>query len=514
MLKKLLILSLVAAAGLSPFLPRVFADNASWKPLLADHVWDQSTFRVDRFVFKTNTSAPMKRNGVAFVSSPSTQCVDLGTCDKIDLSILKDGKSQTITGVDQQFLNPSFAMAQKGKFVYFTKSTDKNKWFDVSFVDPNTGDIHPFTHLVRKHNEVSFVSFSTSGDRMYASLLQTNEKTKQVQSSIVGKSTDGTFEQRDIAFMLNAPWQQVMDAYNDQLLVKFQFSGGNKQLWLIHPASQKMIAIPNTWIEPNADIFFAHFLTDGTVVFFQNYQLYTYRPDVDKEPVAHSYAKLSWNMSPNENVQIAGNAMSWVDVNRVLYVVNLDGVTTLPVVKDGSVHLEKDAVYFEDSVGTKKYSFASKQTTKIKFRVTDVRENLVVGTDTSGNVWLENITNQALTKLGYGSNPILTDGSHVIWKGSDHALYQASLYPALFLQSSNRLFDGGLMSGTRVKAMGDAHVYVMGNNGTLHWIISETVAQAIYGPNWNKDIKEVAPTFLWRFEKGNNINSEQDLKSM
>lgn len=513
MLKKILILSLVVAAGLSPLLPKVFADNASWKTLLADRVWDQSTFRVDRLTFNTNTSNPMKRNGIAFVSSLSTQCTDLGTCDKIDLSILKDGKSQTVNGVDQQFLNPSFAMSQKEKFVYFTKSTDPNKWFDVSFVDPNTGETHLLTSLDRKKDELSFVSFSTSGDQLYSTLLQINKQTKQIQSSLVAKSNDGKYEERNITFLLNAPWQQVMDGYNDQLLVKFQFSGGNKQLWMINPKTQVMSAIPNTWTEPNADILFPHFLSDGTVVFFQNYRVYTYSPGKDKEPQAHGNAMLSWNLDPNQNVQIREDVMAWTSADHILYAVTPEGVTELSAMKDGTLHLERDAMYFADTKGTWMFSLVTKQRTKTPFLVTDVRDDVRVGTDVQGNIWYQNKTNTDLLKLGYGTNPVLTDSTHVIWKGTDGAIYQASLSAILSMQKSNKLFEGYAV-GTRLKARDDAHIYLIGNDGQLHWIISETVANSIYGSSWNKGIVEVPPTFLWRYANGTNVSSDQSVKSL
>jgi hypothetical protein len=515
MLKKILIASLVIAAGISPILPRVFADTASWKPLLADRAWDESTHRVERLAFNATVSDPMKRHGMAFVSSPSIQCSNLGLCDKIDLSILKDGKTRILQGIDQQFLNPSFAMAQKGKFVFFTKSTNKNNWIDVWFVDPNTGETHPYTSLARKPDELSFVSFSTSGDRLYTSLLQSNNETKKVQGSIVAKSKDGSYEERNIASVLKAPWQQVMDAYNDQLLVKLQFSGGNKQLWLIDSASQGMFAIPNTWTDPQADILFPHFLSNGTVVFFQNYRLYTYTPKSNTEPQSAGDALLSWNKDVNQNVQIAGDRMVWTDVNHTLHAVGLEGIVGgLPVVKDGSVHLEKDAVYFATTKGSWKYDFASDTLTQTTFLVSDVQNDVRVGTDVQGNIWYENTTNQKQVKLGYGTNPVLTDDSHVIWKGKDGAIYQATLSVSFSFRPTDKVFEGGLIPGERVKAIGDSRVYMVGNDGALHWIVSETVANTIYGSQWNKGITEVLPTFLWRYENGINIESHQSLKTI
>ncbi|MCX6715147.1 MAG: hypothetical protein NTX72_05020 [Candidatus Uhrbacteria bacterium] len=502
MLKKILILSLVLAAGICPFLPKVFADNASWKTLLADRVWDQTTFRVDRLTYPANVSNPMKRNGIAFVSTPSTQCADLGLCDKIDLSILKDGKSQTVNGVDQSFLNPSFAIAQKGKFVYFTKSTTKDNWFDVSFVDPNTGEIHPFTSLARKPNEVSFVSFSTSGDRLYTSLLQMNPTTKQVQSSIVAKSTDGKYEQRDIAFMLNAPWQQVEDAYNDQLLVKFQFSGGNKQLWVINAATQQMYAIPNTWIDPQADFFYPHFLTNGTIVFFQNYQMFTFNPATQTvAPVAH--ATLNWKLPIEDAVTVKGDTMAWVDdTNKIWY--------SLP---DGTVKPALEMIGEKVATALNQNPQLLNQISSDPFITMDTLGTLRVGEGAKQQIWFKNGTDKAFV-IGTGSHPILTDATHVIWKGTDGALYQATFSSILSMHKTNTVFDGGFVPGQRVKAVGDARVYLIGNDGQLHWITSETVAYSVFGTSWNKGITEVSPTFLWRFANGTNVDSDQTVKSL
>lgn len=488
MLKKTLIFTLLVAASISPFLPKVFADTKGWTSPIVDRHWDESTFYVDRLALQKGVSEPMKRNGVAYLSNISSQCADPGICNKIDLSILMNGKLQPINGVDQQFLNPSFAMAQKGKFVYFTKSTDATKWVDVSFIDPNTGDAHALTTLNRKPNELNFVSFSTSGDRLYASVIQSDPKTKQIQSSLIAKSNDGKYEERNIASSLTAPWQQVMDAYNDQMLVKFQFSGGNKQLWIINSRTQEMSAIPNTWTEPNGDILFPHFLSNGNIVFFQNFLMYTYSPFTKEAPVLRT--TLNWNVSPEQNVHIDGDRMTWTD--------------------------DKNTVWSLDAEGSIQPN-TKKQVEK--FTVTDSIGTLSVGVDAQKTVWLKNTTNDTLIKLGYGTHPILSDDRHVIWKGTDGMIYQATLSVLLSMEKPQAtvvsyLNPAGYAPGTRVKAIDSPRVYIMGTDNNLHWIVSETVANSIYGSMWNKGIIEVNSTDLWRFATGKNIDSEQSIKAI
>ncbi len=489
MLKKTLIFTLLVAAAISPFLPRAFANVNDWKMPIVDRLWNEPTFRVDRLALPNGVSEPMKRNGVAFISNTSSQCADLGICDKIDLSILMNGKLQSVNGVDQQFLNPSFAVAQKGKFVFFTKSMAPSKWVDVFAVDPNTGDVRAVTSLDRKSNELSFVSFSTSGDRFYASVIQSDPKTKQINSSLVAKSNDGAYEERNIDSKLNAPYQQVMDAYNDQVLVKFIFAGGNKQLWVINAKTQVMSAIPNTWTEPSGDILFPHFLSNGTVVYFQNYLMYTYNPFA-KEAVPVSHATLNWNVSPEQVVKINGDEMTWSD--------------------------DKNTVWKLDSEGNIKIMI-EKQSTELT--VTDSIGSVSVGTDAQGNVWFQNTSNNTSLKLGYGTHPVLTDAQHVIWKGTDGMIYQATLSAILAMEKTQTVGasytnPAGYAPGTRVKAIGNPRVYTIGTDGNLHWIVSETVANAVYGSLWNKGIIEVNSTDLWRYTSGKNVDSEQTIKAI
>lgn len=528
MLKKALVISLVFAAAVSPFLPKVFADNASWKTLMADRVWNQAGFRVDRLVFPVHVSEPSKRGGVAYVTNTAADCTDPGTCTKIDVSVLRNGQSQTIANVDQSFLNASFALAQNGKFVTFTKSSNNFAWGTVSFVDPNTGEMHSYATVARKPNELSFISFATSGDRLFATILQSDTNTKDVQSTLLGMSTDGVYEERNINAKMRPPMQRVVDVYNDQVLIKFEFPTGYKQLALVNPKTQVMSTIPDTWTEPQADILFAHLQSNGQVVFFRNYHMYTYNPATpDVLPVSH--ALLNWNEAPQDVVRFYGDYMAWVDDQNQLWIQNSDGsVESLTAssntsIDPRSVHLSAEGLLsYRENVADGKYHFLSvrlrndvsaskSETTEMAFLITDTYRGAQVGTDVNNNIWYAQ--GSTMIKLGFGSSPIITDERHVVWKGTDGTIYQATLSAYLSMPMSDKTFNG-LTVGTRVKAIGDARVFLVGNDGQLHWIVSETVANSLFGSIWNQGIVEVEPTFLWRFGNGTNVDANVDMKTL
>ncbi len=570
MLKKSLIITLVIAAGLSPFLPKAFADDAAWKPILADRAWDYQSYNIQRLTVNGNSSGPAKTAGVTFLTNPSSDCFDSVTCNHVDLTILAGGKQETVQNVDAKFLNPTFEVGQNGRFVYSTTSKDVTKWFTAFSYDPISKETQTLTTLDRKSNELSLLNFVTRPDRLFASVMQTDPKTNQTGTSLIAKNIGGdAYEGRNISAGLSAPAQLITDAQNDTLLVKFTFATGNKQLWLINARTQKVSAIPNTWTDPQADILYAHFLPDGTAVWFQNYILYTFNPSLDTVPQSHGDAKLSWLVMPEKAIQVVSGRMAFIDSTNMLYTVDQNGVTQIGAAKNGEFHLGATSIYYQDTTGYREYSFDAKTYGTRSFHVTDNLNDAIVGTDANNNVWYQNSASGALLNIGTGTNPVLSDETHAYWKGLDGTIYQATFStsldvpkptvqafrsnsnPTVYLVSNNKIWrvanaqtyfswfdsfdkvtrvndvtlaaymntntfsgDAPFAPGTRVKAIGDSRVYMMGSDGTLHWIVSETVASSIYGSQWNKGIIEVNPTDLWQFSHGINVESDQSIKSI
>jgi len=65
--------------------------------------------------------------------------------------------------------------------------------------------------------------------------------------------------------------------------------------------------------------------------------------------------------------------------------------------------------------------------------------------------------------------------------------------------------------GTRmVKINSDPKTYAVGQGGTLRWVTSESVAIAMYGATWNKQIDDVPDSFFSNYAHGADITSTTD----
>ncbi len=61
-----------------------------------------------------------------------------------------------------------------------------------------------------------------------------------------------------------------------------------------------------------------------------------------------------------------------------------------------------------------------------------------------------------------------------------------------------------------IKMDTDPKVYVVDANGTLRWVVSETVARALYGENWSKKIEDLPEVFFANYKIGTPIYSSLD----
>jgi hypothetical protein len=61
-----------------------------------------------------------------------------------------------------------------------------------------------------------------------------------------------------------------------------------------------------------------------------------------------------------------------------------------------------------------------------------------------------------------------------------------------------------------IKITTDPKTYAVAKGGVLRWIKTEAAAQALYGSNWNKNVKDVADSFFTNYTIGADINSSAD----
>ena len=69
--------------------------------------------------------------------------------------------------------------------------------------------------------------------------------------------------------------------------------------------------------------------------------------------------------------------------------------------------------------------------------------------------------------------------------------------------------------GTRlVKVTTDPKVYAVDSHGVLRWIVSETVAKALYGEQWNTMVSDVPDAFFTNYTIGNPIQKAEDFDAV
>ncbi len=569
MIKKILILSVMVATAVSPFLPRVFADSASWNTNVASAAWDYDYYRVERLA-SDPVSDLSEVHQMVFTSSEAASCYSSDICVLVDLTIFQNGQSFKIQDVDQQVTDLFWQTAQDGRFIYFIPSSDKHQWGTVYEYDPQTRSVNKLIQLDREDDGISFMTFATDGDRIYSSTLHKDEETGDIESQLSVTDYGSGYKRDDFTHTLTAPWQEIVDVSNGLALVKFEFDGGFEQLWLVDQTARSMEAIPETWTEPGADIIGAHFLSDGSIRFFRNFRLWKFNPQTDEVPTDAGGAYLSWLMDPKHSIEIVGDRMAYLDEENGLYVSDLDGVRKFGMTLNSTFNLDEEALYFQNKDGHYVgYTFSTNTWETRAYQVTDTYEDVLVGLDANGNVWYENTTNGYLLNIGYGEAPLLSDREHAYWKGADGNLYQVTFSPLLdlhrtqveafspynstvvYLVSEGQIwsvpdetvyftwFDSWddtaevspatiqvylekyenkgelkMAPGTRVKAVSAKEVYVVGSDYKLHWITSETVADEIYGSDWNQNIVTVKDTYLWKYAKGSQVTSGDDVRSI
>ncbi len=577
MLKKSLIAAFAIAVGVSPLVPSLFADSGSFSTNLATAAWDYDYFGVERLDLDDDISGPDQFADTVFLTQTSELCEYADLCDLVDLTILKNGESMTIEGVDDSVTDTFWQTAQDDRFIFRVPSEDEDSWGMIYEYDPETGSLNELVEIVRQDTDLDFVSFATEGDRIFYTTISEeegdgtmDEDSGDIESHLNVVDYTSGFERDDFSYLLTAPWQEIVDVQDGVALVRFQFEGGYEQLWLINQTDRTMEAIPDTWTDPGAEIVAPHFMSDGTVEFFRNYRQFSYTQGVDETPVEAGGAYLSWYVDPAENVQVEGDYSAWVDDENGLYVSQDGNASKFGVALNGEFTLTDSAIYFQNIDGDYLcYEFDSGAWETRAYHVTDAYEDIRVGIDANGDVWYENLTNGYLMNIGYGAAPSLTDREHAYWQGADGNVYQVTFSPLIDLERPEveafASYDGSIVylvsdrqmwtipneqvyfswfdswndvlrvsestidvyldgyeqmgdlkfaPGTRVKAVSNARVYVIGSDYKLHWITSETVADELYGDDWNQDIIEVNDTYLWQYATGDNVEDGDDVRSI
>jgi len=565
MTKKLVFSVIALAMAVSPFLS-VNADNGNWDAAISAAAWNYGDYRVERIAFASDAVGPISLGDFALVAEPVDSCKP-NDCGVYDVYMLKDGMKRLLTNVPAEAFDAQRFSINDGRFVFVSQIDWKGDHYAVTELDSdgNAGQIVDDvffsgvedisviidgydTYFTVAHDYTGKTSVNQAGVYLYDAA--------EGDADIIGKH----YELRN---------EQLLDATDGVALIKMEFDSGNKQLWLGDTHNYNNLgmtreAISGTWIDPDADIFAGHFVNDNTVEFFMNYVRYTY--DIDSETLtAFDGEYLNWYRDAADSYQVNGGLMAWVDPSDTLYL-SVDGVAEeIDTAKDGQFLLEDGRLFYASGLEGKMYDVDSGKTTSLPFAVTDSDgDDVVVGLDAGGNVQYLDMATDRSYELGFGSAPVLSDDMHVYWMGMDGSIYEGTVslpsaksvgdVRAVKVLGDNTVYlivdgerlavpsektyftwfsswndvdtvsastlsayeDGGTATfapGTKVKLAYDPKVYVVGDDGKLHWLMTETVAYSIFGSTWNKGIVSITQQDLVTNPLGASVSTERDLQS-
>ena len=561
MTKKLTLAAVALAMAIAPFSGAVKADAGEWENLAAEAAWNYGDYRVERLSFDSDVTAPFSLGELVFVADPT----DSG--DRYDLYMLKNGMSVAIPNVPAELMSAERFAKNESRLVYVNQTGTSSDRFAVMEIDPTDGSTSTLIEDAF-FNGATAVNVMTDGDDVYFEAnIDHKGATTTNQSGIY--IWDAAEREADI---IGRHWElrmeELFDAKDGIAFEKLTFDDSSKQLWIgdthnVNYLGMTREAIPGTWTDASGNMFTGRILEDGTFEYFMFYTRYTFDPDVDAAPVRHEGEYLSWYLPVESSYQYAGDLLAWMDPENDLYVSDEDGdVTLIASGTSGAFLLEEDRIFYGVGASGMMVDLDSGAMESIPFAVTDASGDTLVGTDEGGNIWSYNLETGKSVKLGFGVDPMISDDTHVYWKGTDGNIYEATILPsagmtteavaAMKLSTSNvvYLIDGSsrktipseavyfswfaswdsvqtvsqdtlnsyslsgsatFAPGSLVKMTNDPKVYVVGEDGKLHWITSQTVAYTIYGADWNQGIVDISFADFTSYPVGTQIQSEHDI---
>ncbi|MBU0531182.1 MAG: hypothetical protein ABIG32_04180 [Candidatus Uhrbacteria bacterium] len=494
---------LAGIALVAAMVPVNYAGATTTDSLSADRVWHYDGYRVERLDFGSREVDGLYSIGEHVIIATMDQGC-LGACDRRDLYIVKDGGAVLVPNVPAYILDENRYYMNDERFIWIDKVDLDSNRYDIVELDPATGEKSVILDDVFV-NGAKAIDVFASGDEYYFEVVFNFNNHTGFEQAAVYKYDAARGQVMIVTKHDQLNREEVLDVQGDKLLTLMTFENGYKQMW-IYGESEWSYAIPNTWTVPHEDIVGAHFTDNGSVEFFRLFERHVWTPNSEAGTTEATGEYLNWYLDPEVAVQVYDDSMVWVDPNRVVhhvatvdsdwaeagdYILGTLGSTNL-------IRLAKTYLMFDDNGVGAYNSLNSNDNLELAYIPTDQRDCTTVGVDAEGNVYVQSGSARAeLIKLGYGNAPTVSDASHVYWLGTDGNIYEATITAGL--------------SGAKMKLTGDPKVYVMGQDGKLHWIISQAVAYAIYGNTWNQNITEINNLNLVNYSFGTSITSEADI---
>ncbi|PJA46783.1 hypothetical protein CO172_03530 [Candidatus Uhrbacteria bacterium CG_4_9_14_3_um_filter_36_7] len=547
----------------------VQANTNDWQPIKSQSAWTYDGYKVERLSNELRNFHLYQLGEQSIFASEQSLC-GKEPCEAVDWFFVKNGLYKKINDVPARLLSLGHFEKSNQRFVSIEPAQEEINRYVVYEYNKETGEKERLLEDTLFFQAVSDLDvFIDEQDNIFFNQEFEYQQDTNYKQSVVYVWDSSRHEADVVLPERMRRREEIQDVQNGLVLVKMVFDKGQQQLWLYDAKYSRAHAIADTWTEEPGSIEGAHFRSDGSIEFFQYFKHYLYDPLIDTAPRLQENQYLSWYRPVRDAVQIKNDRMVWLDLEDTLYLSDENGVVKIGTAIDGEFSLQENSLYYRTISGSTGYEFATGETKEIPFMVTDKFSDRLVGINEQGRIYYLNLSSQKLIEMGYGEEPYLADENHLYWKGQDGFWYEGTI----LLSSKNQIASariledrqtgqmnllinettwytlpdedprilkswfgleympadlvhasslqeysyGGLAPfapGTRLKLVGDKKVYLVGSDGWLYWMTSESVARAILADEWNQDIIEITQEDLTKLQFGSPLISEADAQNI
>jgi len=522
--------------------------------------WQQDGFTVDKLDFYHENRGPSVIGDQVIVSEG---CSVSETCNfSGSWSVLKDGVRRRITNLDYRAIHaPRLQSQDSNLHAYWYWDETQGRAYVVT-VNLASGDVH--RRGFEGIDERDIQQLVVDGSYIYF-VTRFYEDGRAKESLWIAKDdlNNDTLEAKHISYLDSDRTYKILDVRDGIALLHMTFPDGATQLFTFDyhsgsPFYEQLQEVKDSWTDSDKEIIGAHFKSAGVIEYFQ----YSHRMifDIGAENSVQHSQQLNWDLASEVTSSVVEGHIAWIDPEGFLYISDETGTRLVAHVPEARFWLTGDRIFFANDDGAYVYQLADRETRSLPFYPSHVYGGAIVGCDGDGNILFGRISGQITTVLGYGSSPVLSDESHVYWRGVDDSIFGAIIGndsssslrvwafrtaadPTVYMikDGVRRIFtneqtyftyfsswdsvgiiskadlsnysDAGTMRyarGTRVKLETDPKVYIVGDNGYLHWIKDEQVAYEVFGATWNQNILDISFSEFISYELGSSIRDTED----
>ncbi len=561
MTKKILAIAAMLLVSVNPFLSSIHADANGWLSPIASAAWTYDGYRVERLIVAPHTVGPVAFGDAVLVATLPSACLE-DACNRVHVLVFKNGLSKAVEHVPLSAFSTDRFVKNGNRFLFVSPVDALSETFAVKELDTHTASVEVLLPRVIIPGG-SNVDVMVDGNGKYfftADIRFSNANRAFTQRSLFVWDT----AQRIPVPIVENPSDRrlsLLDVRQGIALAKMTFPSGQKQLWLYDTNPRDghggfVSAVPGSWTEANDDIQYARFTSIGMVEFMRYFSRQMYTPGSGNQSTVMQ-ERLSWNHPITETIKTDGKNLAWVDAEDTLFASDGIMVTKVGIAPGGSFAIERGRLYFNGHV----MDLTTKNVTATPFTVVDASGTAIAGLDAESHVLLRSASRAVLT-VGFGMTPVLSDASHVYWRGFDDGLYAATVMPPvstatvfgahawrtadsptvyLIQKDTRRPFANERMyktwfknwsaveivsasalaqvplgtsapiaPGALVKKIGDTRIYALAKDGVLHQVGNARVGYALFGETWYAKIVEVTEMDLIPYPISFDLRFETD----